>query len=98
MPILDTRPIVAHELLDQRQRQRQRLPLDLCGRVRMDQLPVRQPDVGQGVDDGLLEVDVGNTAVDAGNNQLRPLVVGPEAPQQRLRVREARSRGEARAA
>ena len=94
MPILDTRPIVAHELLDQRQRQR--LPLHLCGRVRMDQLPVRQPDVGQCVDDGLLEVDVGNTAVDAGNDQLRPLVVGPEAPQQRLRVREARGRGEAR--
>ena len=30
------------------------------------------------------------------NDQLRPLVVGPEAPQQPLRVREARGRGEAR--
>ena len=89
---LDPRAIVAHELLGQRQR----LPLHLDGRVRMDQLPVRQPDVGERVDDGLIEVDVRDIAVDAGNDQLRPLVVGPEAPQQRLRVREARGRGEAR--
>ena len=89
---LDTRAIVAHELLGQRKR----LLLHVNGRARVDQFPVRQPYVGERIDDGLLDVDVGDSAVDAGDDQLRPCTVGSKAPQQRLRVGEARGGGEAR--
>ena len=91
-PDVDARPIVRHELLGQGQR----LPLHAHGGARVDQIPVAQSHAGERVDDGLLEVDVGDVPVDAGDDQLRAPRIGPEAAQQRLRVLQRHVRAEAR--
>ena len=89
---LDAHPVVLHELLGQRHR----LPLHAHGGARIDEIPVGQAYVGERVDDGLLEVDVGDVPVDARDDQLRAPRIGPKAAQQRLRVLQRHVRAEAR--
>ena len=89
---LDPKQVVLDELLGQRQR----LPLHVQGGARIDEIPVGEADVGQGVDDGLLEVDVGDVAADARDGELRAPAVGAEPAQQRLRVLQRHVRAEAR--
>ena len=89
---LDPEQVVLDEPLGQRQRP----PLHVHGGARMDEVPVGQADVGQGVDDGLLEVDVGDVPVDARDDELRATGIGAEPAQQRLRVLQGHVCAEAR--